>query len=509
MSGRRSIVHVASEMAPLVKVGGLGDVVGALSSEQARRGHRVTVAIPAYRTLQIPRDWKRRPLEDCDVPWGLSREPATFELCCPEAGPRVLLVGHAGDRQFFDRAGVYDDPKSGEGYADNAERFLFFSRAALEGLLQLGDPVDVLHAHDHQAAWTTCLARIHEPYAKAFHDTATVFTVHNLGYQGIHDPWVLGLVGIGSELFYPSGPFEFWGRVNYMKVGLAFADMISTVSPRYAQEIQSNGEFGCGLEGVLARRQRDLRGILNGIDDALWDPARDVHLPHRYDLDQIEKKMMDTRLLARECGFPREPAWPLIGMISRLTEQKGFDLIEQARQELARLDARFVVLGTGQPRYQDLLRRLAVDYPTRFHYCAGHDEALAHRIEGGCNLFLMPSRYEPCGLNQMYSLRYGTPPVVRAVGGLVDTVEEFDPLTGQGNGFLFQRFDADEMLGALRRTLAIYRQPALWRTLQRNGMTRDFSWRRSADLYDELYEEARERVASGRTITLETARSMI
>ena len=510
MSGTRwSIAHVASEMAPLVKIGGLADVVGALSSEQARRGHRVTVAIPAYRTLQVPRDWKRRALEDGAVPWGMGREPASFELCVPEAGPRVLLVGHAGERHFFERPGVYDDPRSGQGYADNAERFLFFARAALEGLVRLGEPLDILHGHDHQAAWAMCLARTHEPYVQAFRDTGTVFTVHNLGYQGIHDPWVLGLVGIGSELFYASGPFEFWGRVNYMKVGLVFADMISTVSPRYAQEIQSSGEFGCGLEGVLARRQNDLRGILNGIDDAEWDPGRDVHLPHRYDLAEIEKKVMDTRLLARECGFPREPAWPLIGMISRLTEQKGFDLIEQARPDLVRLEARFVLLGTGQPRYQDLLRRLAVDHPEQFHYRAGHDEAFAHRIEGGCNLFLMPSRYEPCGLNQMYSLRYGTPPVVRAVGGLADTVEEFDPLTGQGTGFPFQRFDPDEMLGALRRALAIHRQPALWRTLQRNGMSRDFSWRKSSDRYDELYEEARERVASGRVMTLEAARTMI
>jgi starch synthase len=350
--------------------------------------------------------------------------------------------------------------------------------------------------------------RTHEAHELAFRGTAAVFTVHNLGYQGIHDSWVLGLAGFGGELFYPSSPFEFWGRVNYMKVGLAFADLLSTVSPRYAREIQTSGEFGFGLEGVLARRGGDLRGILNGIDEATWDPAHDSLLPHPYDSEHVEAKADNRRALAAACGFPSEPDWPLVGMVSRLVEQKGFDLIEQARDDLLRLDARFVVLGSGQPRYEEVLRRLANGHPDRFYYRAGQDEGLAHLIEGGCDLFLMPSRYEPCGLNQMYSLRYGTPPVVRAVGGLADTVQEFDPMTRQGTGFLFQRFEAGEMLGALRRALAIHRQPELRRILQRNGMAMDFSWRVCADGYDRLYAEARERVASGRALTLDAVRAM-
>ena len=504
-----AVVHVASEMAPLVKVGGLADMVSALSLEQARRGHRVTVAIPAYSTLAIPEGWTRRALGTCDVPWGMGVEPASFELLLGGAGePRVLLAGHAGERRFFDRAGIYDDPKSGEGYPDNAERYLFFCRAALVGLERLGERFDVLHAHDHQAAWAPCFLRTHEALEPAFQDAATVLTIHNLGYQGIYDSWVLALAGFGGEVFYPTSPFEYWGRVNYMKVGLAFADVLSTVSPRYAREIQSNGEFGFGLEGVLARRNGDLHGILNGIDVDVWNPASDVHLPARYDVDHLAGKATVRAALTRACGLP-DSGHAIVGMVSRLAEQKGFDLIEQAQDELLKFDARFVILGNGAPRYMELARTLATEHPDRVYYRPGHDEPFAHLIEGGSDLFFMPSRYEPCGLNQMYSLRYGTPPVVRATGGLADTVTEFDPVTGRGNGFLFQRFDAVEMMGALRRAVAIFRQPELWRVLQGNGMRQDFSWRKSADAYDDLYAEARGKVARGQIRTMERVRATL
>lgn len=489
------VVHAASEMAPLAKVGGLADVVGALAEEQVRRGHRVTVALPAYETLSLPRGWTRRAFAHCEVPWGMGHEPARFDIAEPPGGGglRVLLVIHDGERCFFDRPGIYDDPRTGEGFPDNAERFLFFSRAALEGLKRLGNRIDILHAHDQQAAWTPCFVRTHEAHEPAFSSAATLFTVHNLGYQGIVDPWVLGLAGFGGELFYPASPFEFWGRVNTMKVGLAFADLITTVSPRYAREIQTP-EFGFGLEGVLARRKADLFGVLNGIDTKTWDPSNDSCLAAPYDADHLEGKAANRAALIAECGFPEKPDWPLVGMVTRLVEQKGLDLIEQAEKDLLRQDARFVILGSGPPRYQDLVRRLAITHPDRFYHRGGFDDRFAHLLEAGCDLYLMPSRYEPCGLNQMYSLRYGTVPVVRAVGGLADSVEEFDPLTGRGTGFLFQRFEAVEMLGALRRALSIQRQPMLWRTVMRNGMAKDFSWRASADEYDRLYGIARERV---------------
>ena len=512
------IVHFTSEMTPLAKVGGLGDVVGALSREQARRGHTVVVVIPGYRSLVIPAGWTRTRLGTREVPWGLGREPAGFEVLAPPEAHgaadgsggtyRVLRVEHLGERRFFDRDGIYDDALRGQSFPDASERFLFFSRAALEGLLALGETFDILHAHDHQAGWVPCFARTHFAAEPAFAKAATVFTIHNLGYQGIHDSWVLGLAGFGRELFYPTAPFEFFGRVNDMKVGLAFADLLSTVSPRYAREIRTGGEYGFGLEGVLQRRADDLRGILNGIDDG-WDPAHDRFLPASYDGENLGGKARVRDALRAECGFPESPEWPLIGTVSRLVDQKGFDLIEQAQADLLRLEARFVVLGAGQSRYQDLFTRLMIQHPNRFHYRAGFDERFAHLIEGGCDLYLMPSRYEPCGLNQMYSLRYGTIPVVRETGGLADTVENFDPDTRAGTGFMFQRYEPGELVEAVRRGLTAWRQPALWAELQRRGMSKDFSWRASADQYDRLYADARERIRSGALPTLESVKARV
>jgi len=491
---RLELVHVASEMAPVVKVGGLGDVVGALSVEQARRGHGVTVVLPAYQAADLRSLGERSRVASFELPWGVTHEPAVVDLYdVPgdrEGRLRVLLIGHTGERGFFRRPGIYDDPASGEGYADNGERFLFFARAAVEALKHLDMSFDVLHAHDHQAGWVPCLVRTHESGHPALARAANIFTIHNLGYQGIHDVWVLGLAGFGRELFYPQSPFEFWNRVNYMKVGITFADMITTVSPRYAVEIQSSGEFGFGLEGVLARRSADLRGILNGIDDHYWDPLRDRHIPHAYDREHPAGKWKNRFALAQECGFPTQSDWPLVGMVSRLVDQKGFDLLEQAQADLMRLEARFVILGTGQARYQEACARMMAREPLRVHYRPGYDERFAHLIEAGSDLFLMPSRYEPCGLNQMYSLRYGTVPVVRATGGLFDTVHEFDEKSGRGTGFTFTEYTPVALLGALGRALELFENRPAWRRIQRTGMREDLSWDASAREYVKVYERA-------------------
>ena len=507
MSQPYSVVHLASEMAAFAKVGGLGDVVAALSAEQVRRGHRVVVALPHWRDLALPQGWKLTDLSGTRVPWGMGHEPARFTMAeGPGDQPSVLLVDHTGDRRFFQRPGFYDDPLTHEGYPDNPERFLFFTRAALEAIKGFGERFDVLHAHDQQAAWAPCFVRTHDRDDPAWQGTATVFTIHNLGYQGIVDSWVLGLAGFPRSTFFPQSPFEYHGRVNFMKVGILFSDLVSTVSPTYAREIQTGGELGFGLEGVLRRRTGDLRGILNGIDDHEWDPATDRWLLAHYSRENLDGKRACRRTLAMECGFPLDPDWPIVGMVSRLVEQKGFDLIEAAERALGDLPARFVVLGVGMTRYMELFRRLAQERPWQWRFETSYDEGLSHRIEAGADLFLMPSRYEPCGLNQLYSLRYGTVPVVRATGGLADTVHEFDPITREGNGFVFAGFSPDEMVMALRRALATHGEPELWRAVQRNGMLRDSSWRVAADGYDRLYAEALERVELGRVQTLESVR---
>ncbi len=384
MSTPYSVVHLASEMAPFAKVGGLADVVAALSAEQVRRGHRVLVAIPHWRDLALPAGWKLTDLSGISVPWGMGHEPARFTMAeGPSDQPSVLLVDHAGDRRFFHRPGFYDDPKTREGYPDNAERFLFFTRAALEAVKGFGEPFDVLHAHDQQAAWAPCLVRTHDADESAWAGTATVFTIHNLGYQGIVDPWVLGLAGFPRSAFFPHSPFEYHGRVNFMKVGILFADLVSTVSPTYAREIQTGGEFGFGLEGVLLLRTGDVRGILNGIDDREWDPATDPFLPAHFDSDRLEGKRTCRRALALACGFPLEPDWPIVGMVTRLVEQKGCDLLEEAERALCDLPARFVILGMGAPRFMEFFRRLADERPWQWSFETAHDEALAHRIEAG------------------------------------------------------------------------------------------------------------------------------
>ena len=502
------VVHVTSELAPFAKVGGLGDMVAALAGEQARRGHDVTVVMPGYRDLRSPEGWSRRELDTARVPWGVGHEPASFELLeSADAGPRVLLVRHEGSRRFFDRPGVYDDPNVGHGYGDNAERFLFFCRAAFAGLERLGFAVDVLHAHDHQGGWVPCFARTHDAGSRLLERVTTVFTLHNMGYQGIYDAFVLGLAGFSRELFYPGSPFEFWGRVNFMKVGLVFADVLTTVSPRYAREIQSSPEFGAGLEGVLRRRSADLHGILNGIDADVWNPATDRHLPAHYDASDLAGKAACRAALAAEAGWNPDDASPVIGMVTRLTEQKGLDLLEQGAQLGLDLPARLVVQGSGEPRYEMFLHRLAEANPGRVYFRNAFDERFAHLVGAGADMFLMPSRYEPCGLNQMYSQRYGTPPVVRAVGGLADTVEEFEPIVGTGTGFRFEEYAPAEMVAALRRAISIHRQPELWTKLQQNGMAKDFTWGRRAAQYEALYERALARIAGGDVPSLEKVRS--
>jgi starch synthase len=490
VNATRAILHLASEMAPLAKVGGLGDVVAALSAEQVRRGHRVVVALPHWRDLELPDGWTLTPLEGALVPWGMGHEPAKFTLAAPpEGGPTVLLVDHAGDRRFFHRPGIYDDPATHEGYPDNAERFLFFTRAALEAARRMPEPFAIVHAHDQQAAWAPCLLRTHAADVSAFAGTATVFTIHNLGYQGIVDPWVLGLAGFPRSTFFPGSPFEYHGRVNFMKVGILFADMVSTVSPTYAREIQMSGEYGFGLEGVLRRRTGDVRGILNGIDDREWDPATDRWLPAHFDRQHLAGKRACRNALVLACGFPLDPAWPIVGMVSRLASQKGCDLIETAERALCDLPARFAVLGVGEPRYMEFFRRLADERPWQWSHSTAHDEGLAHRIEAGSDLFLMPSRYEPCGLAQLIALRYGTVPVVRRTGGLADTVTEFDPARRTGTGFLFGEFSAEALLDAVRRAVAAFRRPEIWSALVKNAMTEDFSWDASAREYAQLYKK--------------------
>jgi starch synthase len=495
------IAFVSAERVPLVKVGGLGDVAAALTDVLAERGHDVDCFLPDYASLTMPAGATRVPALDVfPVPLGDRDELcAVHRLTLPGSKAAIYLVDHAGARAYFQREGVYGDPATGEEYPDNAERFLFFCRAVCESLKRLGRRPDIVHLNDYQTSFVAAALKTVYAADPFFHRNGIAFTAHNVGYQGIYPPSVLARAGLPRAGVAPGSPFEFYGKLNFLKVGLEFSDMLTTVSPRYAKEIQTTAEYGHGLEGVFRARAADLVGILNGIDTKVWNPETDPAIAARYSVADLSGKAACRAALAREAGWPEDSDWPIVGIVSRLAGQKGFDLLEEAEDDLAKLEMRLIVLGSGERRYHDLFARWMKERPESVHAVFGFDEPLSHRIEAGADLFLMPSRYEPCGLNQMMSLRYGTVPVVRATGGLADTVHEFDPASGKGNGFSFEPYEVDALVASLKRALATYRQRQVWRRVQANGMAEDFSWDASAQKYEEVYAEAARKAQSGRT----------
>jgi starch synthase len=471
------ILMVASEMAPFAKTGGLADVTAALPRALARLGHSIDVVMPRYRGITAGDRLAR-----VVVPFG-ERTVATDIYAAKNAQVRTLFVDN---RAYYDRDHLYG-PASGD-YPDGAERFAFLAAAALQWAAQSGTRHDIVHGHDWQAGLVPVLLNQTAHTSGMRGAPPCVFTIHNLAYQGLFDATWLPRLGLGPELMSVNA-LEYWGRVSLLKGGIVFSRLITTVSPRYAQEIQTP-EFGFGFDGLLRSRSEDVIGILNGIDYDQWDPARDPYLPEPYDAARLDGKAAAKRTLLEQVGLPAEMRRPLVGMVSRLVDQKGFDLLAGVSGELMDLDAAFVVLGSGERRYEDLWRGLAAVRPDRVAVQIGFDEAMAHRIEGGADMFLMPSRFEPCGLNQMYSLRYGTIPVVHATGGLYDTVDDFDPATGGGTGFTFTDYSSHALLTTLRRALAMYTDTRRWRRLQVAGMRQDFSWDAPARQYVKVYERA-------------------
>ncbi|HYQ80131.1 MAG TPA: glycogen synthase GlgA [Anaeromyxobacteraceae bacterium] len=468
------ILYVASEVAPFSKSGGLGDVSQALPQALAARGHRLAVVTPRYGSI----DPQRHRLARLDVQLEVRGERAGLWRA-PGAVP-VFLLEH--QRWFGSRPGLYGE--RGADYPDNAQRFAFLSRAALEVPAAVGLSPRIVHLHDWQTALGAWLLRFERAGDPRLAGARCVFTIHNLAYQGMFPKEMLVEVGLPWEVFTFEA-MEFHDQLNFMKAGLVYADALTTVSPNYAREILTV-EGGQGLDSVLRMRRRDLVGILNGIDALQWDPSRDPHLPARYGPGDLSGKAACKTALQREMGLPARARVPLIGVIGRLAEQKGVDLLLEALPEILVMDVQVAVLGSGRPDWEEALSRTARERPGRLGVRIGFDEGLAHRIEAGADLFLMPSRFEPCGLNQLYSLRYGTAPVVRAVGGLEDTVEDYDGAR-RGTGFKFREYQARAMMTALRRALDVWRDGRAWRGLVERGMAQDFSWDRSAAGYEALY----------------------
>jgi len=472
---------VASEAVPFAKTGGLADVAGALPRALARLGHEVEVVMPRYRGVTAGERVGRITLSLGSQ----SLDAGVYAVTT--GGVRTVFIDQPA---YFDRDGIYGT--QGQDFADNPERFAFLAHAALRWAALTGARYDAIHAHDWQAGLVPVILSMASHTAPALSRVPVVFTIHNLAYQGVFESEWLPRLGLGHSLMRMDG-MEYWGRISFLKAGIVFSRFVTTVSPRYAEEIQTP-QLGFGFDGILRERAGKLVGILNGIDYEQWDPARDPHLPEPYSVERIEGKAASKRRVLEVFGFPVSEetlARPLVGMVSRLVDQKGFDLLEAAADELPSLGASFVLLGTGDRRYEDLWRGLARRFPDVVAAHIGFDEGLAHLIEGGSDIFLMPSQFEPCGLNQMYSLRYGTVPLVRATGGLYDTVSNYDPDTGAGTGFTFEDYSTEALLGTLRRALRVYQQRNAWGRLQVAGMRQDHSWDSSARAYVKVYERAR------------------
>jgi len=470
---------VTPEAHPFAKTGGLAEVAAALPDALARLGHSVTVVIPRYRGISVDGS---NALE-LTIELGPRRQAVTVHERTVRDNIVVALIDVP---ELFDREGLYGTA-AGD-YLDNPWRFAVFSRAALEYIRVRGRRPSVIHAHDWQAGLVPVYQKMHLSNDPVVGGVPVVFTIHNLAFQGMFPSDTLPQIGLGWEVLTMQA-MEHWGQISYLKGGINFSEKITTVSPTYAKEIL-RPELGFGFDGVLARRGTDLVGILNGIDTGRWNPEHDQFVPVAFDAESLDAKRDAKRALLEAVGLVRDENTtrrPLIGLVSRLTDQKGFDLFAAAAEPLMNLDATWVMLGSGERAYEALLQALASRFPARVSATVGFDERLAHLIEAGADIFLMPSRFEPCGLNQLYSLRYGTVPVVRATGGLEDTVLDVDEAPGRGTGFKFLEYAPWALQQALERALARFEHPAAWREIQQAGMRRDSSWDASAREYVKVY----------------------
>ncbi|MBZ5616688.1 MAG: glycogen synthase GlgA [Acidobacteriia bacterium] len=477
------IAFAASECVPFSKTGGLADVVGALPRALAALGHQVSVYIPRYRQTRL--NEPQTVVRSITIPFDDKYRFCSVVTAGTSAGIRFYFVEYP---PYFDREALYGSP-AGD-YPDNAERFAMFSRAVLEASKILGVP-HVFHCHDWQSALLPVMMRTLYAEDPAFRDVATVFTIHNIGYQGLFPPDTLPLLMLPWDLFTIS-KMEFFGQVNFLKGALALSDYVTTVSRKYSQEIQTT-EYGFGLEGVLRQRAATVTGILNGVDYDEWSPQTDKFAVAKYSPQDLSGKLKCKHDLLHAFGVTNaDSRVPVIGIVSRFAAQKGFDLIAQIMDRLAREEMIVVALGAGDKPYEEMFQRLNKQFPNKIATKVAYDNAIAHKIEAGADMFLMPSRYEPCGLNQIYSLKYGTVPIVRATGGLDDTIEPWDARTGKGTGFKFADYTGEALLATIKQALLAYRDPSSWQTLMRNGMSHDFSWGASAREYGKIYERARQ-----------------
>jgi len=477
----------SAEVTPFSKVGGLADVAGALPKVLENLGVDIRIITPGYGSITWD-DYDCETVAEFSVPVGKQTiDASVVKTLLPET--QAVQAYFIRNDKLFGRKGVYTDPESGRAYEDNDDRFLFFMRAILQWLDQSDWIPDILHSNDHHTALLPAYTSIEDsPFHSSLGSIRNVFTIHNMGYQGIYSRDIFSKIGLPESILETEEAFEFHGQTNFMKAALFFADKITTVSPTYAEEIMSSEEFGFGLEKVVRKRKDDVVGILNGVDYSDWSPDTDELIPYNYSIKDMSGKQKNREELLRKNRLIAQPSIPVIGMVSRLVDQKGFDLIDEILDDLLSLEIRMVVLGTGERRYHRLFEEAKNEYPDKIAVNFTYDNPLAHLIEAGSDMFLMPSKYEPCGLNQMYSLRYGTIPIVHATGGLADTIDDYQPSSRSGNGFSFSEYTPEALMEAVTRAIKTFRNKAQWKFIRDNAMRCNYSWEVSAKKYKDLYD---------------------
>jgi starch synthase len=485
------ILFVSSEVFPFVKTGGLADVSSALPQMLSELGHEVRIVIPKYGAVDERKFKIHEIVRLKDLQVKIGDKDVIYSLkSCFLPGPRVRVQIYFLDNQeyFGSRNGLYSDPNTGKDYPDNDERFILLNRSVMELIIKLGWIPDIIHLNDWQCGLVPAYLKTIYKDQEGFDQFKTLFTIHNITYQGEFNQTSFAKTGLPKELESASKGILVDGKVNFLKSGLMFSDVINTVSKTYANEITTKSEYSGSLKDTLSKRKDSVYGIINGIDTKVWNPEKDKQIPKNYSLKNIENKVENKRELAERFGFTFDENIPIISLISRLYDSKGFDIIQKGFNDLLKLGCQIILLGTGDKKYHSFFEKMAAKNPQKFACYLGFNDELAHLIEAGSDMFLMPSQYEPCGLNQMYSLVYGTVPIVRETGGLADTVIKYNEKTEEGNGFVFKKYDSDEMIKELKRAIKLFEDKKNWQKIMKTGMKSDFSWVVSAKQYIELYK---------------------
>ncbi|MEW6506244.1 MAG: glycogen synthase GlgA [Bacteroidota bacterium] len=492
MPSKYKILFVTSEVVPFIKTGGLADVSSALPQKLQELGHQVRIVVPKYGAIDERKYKIHEVVRLKNIQINIGEKEVVFSLRSSFLiGPktRVQIYFLDNPEYFGNRHSLYSDPLTGDDYPDNDERYILLSKAVFELITKLGWAPDIIHCNDWQTGLVPAYLKSMFNKDPLFNPIKTLFTIHNLAFQGIFTKTTFAKTGLPKELDSEKGVLH-KGKVNFLKTGLVFSDMITTVSETYSKELCLKKDFGAGLQDVLCKRKKDMYGIINGIDETIWNPEIDNKIAHKYSIKNLEFKKENKKALADNFGFKYDEKVPVIGMISRLFEDKGLDLLEKSFPQLMKLNMQLILLGTGDKKYHKFFTSAASKYHNNFSCFIGFDEELAHLIEAGSDMFLMPSKYEPCGLNQMYSLMYGTVPIVRYTGGLADTVQPYNLKTKTGNGFAFEKYSVADMIAEIKKAIKIYStDKETWQTIMKNGMRSNFTWLNSAKKYLDLYEK--------------------